>query len=65
MPLLRTAMYAKGIELYCAITVDDRDTWLPTITHIALEGRCSVSRRHVSSFGVATCRPVIPRTVSL
>ncbi len=42
MPLLRTAMYAKGIELYCAITVDDRDTWIPTVTHIALEGRCFV-----------------------
>ena len=25
MPLLRTAMYAKGVELYCALTVDDRD----------------------------------------
>jgi len=42
MPLLRTAMYAKGIELYCAITVDDRDTWLSTVTHISLEGRCFV-----------------------
>jgi len=42
MPLLRTAMYAKGIELYCAITVDDRETWIPTVTHIALEGRCFV-----------------------
>jgi nitrilase len=42
MPLLRTAMYAKRIELYCAITVDDRDTWLPTVTQIALEGRCFV-----------------------
>jgi nitrilase len=42
MPLLRTAMYAKGIELYCAITVDDRDTWVPTVRHIALEGRCFV-----------------------
>lgn len=42
MPLLRTAMYAKGIELYCATTVDDRDTWLPTVRHIALEGRCFV-----------------------
>lgn len=42
MPLLRTAMYGKGIELYCAITVDDRDTWIPTMTHIALEGRCFV-----------------------
>jgi nitrilase len=42
MPLLRTAMYAKGIELYCAITVDDRETWIPTVRHIALEGRCFV-----------------------
>lgn len=42
MPLLRTAMYAKQIELYCAITVDDRDTWIPTVRHIALEGRCFV-----------------------
>jgi nitrilase len=42
MPLLRTAMYAKGIELYCAITVDDRETWIPTIRHIAQEGRCFV-----------------------
>ncbi len=42
MPLLRTAMYAKGIELYCALTVDDRETWLATMTHVALEGRCFV-----------------------
>lgn len=42
MPLLRTAMYAKGIQLYCAPTVDDRDTWIPSMQHIALEGRCFV-----------------------
>ena len=42
MPLLRTAMYAKGIELYCAPTVDDRETWIPTMRHVACEGRCFV-----------------------
>jgi nitrilase len=42
MPLLRAAMYAKGIQLYCAPTVDDRDTWIPTMQHIAIEGRCFV-----------------------
>ena len=42
MPLLRTAMYAKGIELYCAPTVDDRDTWISTMQHVACEGRCFV-----------------------
>ena len=42
MPMLRMAMYAKGVTLYCAPTVDDRETWLSTMRHIALEGRCFV-----------------------
>jgi len=42
MPLLRQAMYAKGVEIYCAPTVDDRDSWQATMQHIALEGRCFV-----------------------
>jgi nitrilase len=42
MPLLRTAMYAQGVELYCAPTVDDRDAWQATMRHVAMEGRCFV-----------------------
>ena len=42
MPMLRMAMYSRGIQIYCAPTADDRDTWIPTIQHIALEGRCFV-----------------------
>jgi predicted amidohydrolase len=42
MPLFRTAMYAKGVEVWCAPTVDDRDQWQASMRHIALEGRCFV-----------------------
>ncbi len=42
MPMLRMAMYAKGIQLYCVSTVDDRDSWISTMRHIAFEGRCFV-----------------------
>lgn len=42
MPALRLTMYSKGIELYCAPTVDDRDTWSVSMRHIAFEGRCFV-----------------------
>lgn len=42
MPMLRMAMYAKGVEIWCAPTADDRDTWVPTMRHVALEGRCFV-----------------------
>jgi nitrilase len=42
MPLLRAAMYAKGIQIYCAPTVDDRESWQASMRHIALEGRCFV-----------------------
>jgi len=43
MPLLRTALYAKGIEIWCTPTVDARPVWQSTMQHIALEGRCFVA----------------------
>jgi len=42
MPALRMHMFAQGVEFYCAPTADDRDTWVPTMQHIAMEGRCFV-----------------------
>ena len=43
MPLVRYALYEKGIELYLAPTYDEGDTWNSTMKHIAKEGRCFVS----------------------
>jgi nitrilase len=42
LPLMRAAMYAKGIEIYCAPTADSRDSWIASMRHIAVEGRCFV-----------------------
>jgi nitrilase len=42
LPLMRAAMYAKGIEIYCAPTADARDSWIASVRHIAVEGRCFV-----------------------
>ncbi|MBK5293804.1 MAG: nitrilase [Acidobacteriia bacterium] len=42
LPLLRATMYAKGIQIYCAPTADARDSWIASMRHIAVEGRCFV-----------------------
>ena len=42
MPLYRTALYQQGIQLYCAPTADGRESWIATVRHIAMEGRCFV-----------------------
>jgi nitrilase len=42
MPMLRAAMYAQRIQVYCAPTADGRPTWASSMQHVALEGRCFV-----------------------
>jgi nitrilase len=42
MPLYRTALYTKDVQLYLAPTADSRDGWVASMRHIALEGRCFV-----------------------
>lgn len=42
MPLLRYHYYSQGTQLYCAPTVDARESWIPSMQHIATESRCFV-----------------------
>ncbi|TYH76962.1 hypothetical protein ES332_D04G121700v1 [Gossypium tomentosum] len=42
IPSLRTELYAKGIQMYCAPTADAREEWRASMIHIAIEGRCFV-----------------------
>ena len=42
MPLARTAMYAKGVEIWTAPTWDNGENWVATLRHIAREGRVFV-----------------------
>ncbi|MEQ5809762.1 carbon-nitrogen hydrolase family protein [Alteromonas sp. NFXS44] len=39
MPLLRMALYGKGVDIWCAPTVDEREIWQCSMRHIAHEGR--------------------------
>ncbi len=42
MPLARAALYAQGIDIYLAPTWDNSDVWVPSMQHIAREGRMFV-----------------------
>jgi nitrilase len=42
MPLARAALYAEGIDLLLSPTFDNSDVWVPTMRHIAKEGRVFV-----------------------
>ncbi|KAJ6382459.1 hypothetical protein OIU77_030998 [Salix suchowensis] len=40
--LLRTELYDKGVEIFCAPTANASEIWKAPMTHIALEGGCFV-----------------------
>src|SRR5438552_2608829 len=49
MPLARAALYGQGLDVYLAPTWDNSDVWIPTLRHIAKEGRVHV-------IGVTPCQ---------
>jgi nitrilase len=42
MPLARTAIYAKGVDIWTAPTWDNDENWIANLRHIAREGRVYV-----------------------
>ncbi len=40
MPLVRVALYQKGVTLYISPNTNDNEEWQATIRHIAIEGHC-------------------------
>lgn len=42
MPMARMSQYAQGVEIHCAPTVDDRESWASLMRVVAMEGRCFV-----------------------
>jgi nitrilase len=51
MPMYRQYLYANGVQIWCASTVDEREMWRVSMRHIAYEGRCFV----VSACQYFTC----------
>jgi nitrilase len=42
MPIARAALYQQGVDIYLAPTWDNSPSWVPTLQHIAREGRVFV-----------------------
>ena len=70
MPAMRLYMYSKGIQIYCAPTADDRETWVSSMRHIAMEGGALFCRRTSTRSGkifrtiTILCREMIRRPSS-
>lgn len=56
MPTFRAALYAQGVTIWAAPTVDDRPQWEVAMRHIAHEGRC---------FLVSACQWLPPSQMAL
>jgi hypothetical protein len=56
LPRFRAALYAQGVTLWAAPTVDDRPQWEVAMRHIAHEGRC---------FLVGACQWLPPSQMAL
>ena len=56
MPRYRAALYDRGIDVWCAPTVDEREIWRVSMRHIAYEAR---------SFVVSACQWQPPATQAL
>jgi nitrilase len=56
MPRYRAALYDRGIDIWCAPTVDEREIWQVSMRHIAYEAR---------TFVVSACQWQPPTTSAL